>query len=216
MHTQLNNNTLNRIVDKEYQVDETISINPAGDLKDDTSINTHTTANSSSLTDSDLESIGTTTLQTSPNLFDPNNNICFDWDDMDKLFKNATVEKDGIVMESDCISYFTPSAFIDLKLDDSKTVFTMDQFLSSLPYQDLTGTTTEQTELENMTAQAKVYQTVINENLDNHLIHPMGDELNDISFRLHAGLSEEEREMPKFLLPKGGSILQAYNIIQWN
>ena len=35
LHTQLDNNTLNRIVDKEYQVDETISINPADDLKDD-------------------------------------------------------------------------------------------------------------------------------------------------------------------------------------
>ena len=60
--------------------------------------------------------------------------------------------------------------FVDLKLDDSKTVFTMDQFLSNLPYQDLTGDNTEQTELENMTAQAKVYQEVINENLDNPLI----------------------------------------------
>ena len=77
LHTQLDNNTLNRIVDKEYQVDKTISITPADDLKDDDSVNTHTTANSSSLTDSDLESIGATTLQTSHDLFDPNNNICF-------------------------------------------------------------------------------------------------------------------------------------------
>ena len=122
----------------------------------------HTTANSSSLTDSDLESIGATTLQTSPDLFDPNNNICFAWDDMDKLFKNITVKNDVIVKESDCISYFTPSVFVDLKLDDFKTIFTMDQFLLNLPYQDLTGENTEQTELENMTAQAKVYQEVIN------------------------------------------------------
>ena len=40
--------------------------------------------------------------------------------------------------------------------------------------------------------------------------------MNDILFHLHAGLTDEEREMPKFLLPKGGSILQAYNVIQWN
>ena len=67
-----------------------------------------------------------------------------------------------------------------------------------------------------MTAQAKVYQEVINENLDNPLIQPIGDELNGIYFCLHAGLTDEERKMPKFLLPKGGSILQAYNVIQWN
>ena len=135
---------------------------------------------------------------------------------MDKLFKNVTVENNVIVKESDCILYFTPSAFVDLKLDDSKTIFTMDQFLLNLPYQDLTGENTERTELENMTAQAKVYQTVINENLDNPLIRPIGDELNNISFCLHAGLTDEERKMPQFLLPKGGSILQAYNVIQWN
>ena len=67
-----------------------------------------------------------------------------------------------------------------------------------------------------MTAQAKIYKEVINENLDNPLICPIGDELNNILFCLHAGLTDEERERPKFLLPKGGSILQAYNIIQWN
>ena len=170
LHTQLDNNTLNHIVDKEYQVNKTISINPTDDLKDDASVNMHTTANISLLTDSDLELIGATTLQTSPDLFDPNDNICFAWEDMDKLFKNVTVQNDVIVKESDCILYFTPSAFVDLKLDDSKTIFTIDQFLSNLPYQDLTGENTERTELENMTAQAKVYQTVINENLDNPLI----------------------------------------------
>ena len=84
LHTQLDNSTLNRIVDKEYQVNETISIDPANDFKDDVSVNTHTTANSSSLTDTDLELIRATTLQTYPDLFDPDNNICFAWDDMDK------------------------------------------------------------------------------------------------------------------------------------
>ena len=43
----------------------------------------------------------------------------------------------------------------------------MDQILSNRPYQDLTGDNTEQTELENMTAQAKIYREVINENIDN-------------------------------------------------
>ena len=123
-----------------------------------------------SLTDTDLESICATTLQTYPDLFDSDNKICFAWEDMDKLFKNATTENNTIVKESDCISYFEPSSFVNLKLDESKTVFTMDQFLSNLPYQDLTCNNTERTDLENMTAQAKIYQEVINGNLDNPLI----------------------------------------------
>ena len=92
----------------------------------------------------------------------------------------------------------------------------MDQFLLNLPYQDLNGSYTEQTDLENMTAQAKIYQEVINGNLDNPLIQPIGDELNNNSFCLHAGLTDEEKQMPKFLLPKDGSMLQAYNVIAWN
>ena len=143
LHTQLDNSTLNRIVDKEHQVDETMSINPAGDIKDDLSINTHTTANSLSLTDGDLESICAITLQSSPDLFDSGNKICFDWDNMNKLFKDTTTENETVVKELDCISYFEPSSFVDLKLDESKTVFTMDQFLANLPYQDLSGDNTE-------------------------------------------------------------------------
>ena len=56
------------------------------------------------------------------------------------------------------------------KLDESKTAFKMDQFLSNLPYQDLNGNNTKQTDLENMTAQAKVHHEVIKGNFDNPLI----------------------------------------------
>ena len=158
LHTQLDNSTLNQIVDKEYQVDETISITPTCDIKDDLSVNTHTTANSLSLTDEDFESVCATTLQSSPGLFDSDNKICFDWDNMNKLFKATTTKNKTVVNKSDCIAYFESLSFTDLKLDESKMVFTMDQFLLNPPYQDLTPDNTERTDLENMPAQAKVYQ----------------------------------------------------------
>ena len=77
LHTQLDNNTLNRIVDKDFQVDDTNSIKPK-EIKDDPSVNTHTTANSLSLTDEDLDSVCNTTLVSSPDMFDSDNKICFD------------------------------------------------------------------------------------------------------------------------------------------
>ena len=169
LHTQLGNNTLNRFVDKDFQVNDSNSIKPK-EINDDPSVNTHTTMNSSSLTDEDLESICNATLATSPDLFHSNNKICFSWNDMDKLFKDKTTENKSVVKEQDCISYFEPPTCFDLQSDESKTVFKMDQFLSNLPYQDLNGNNTKQTDLETMTAQAKVYHKVIKGNFDNLFI----------------------------------------------
>lgn len=85
--------------------------------------------------------------------------------------------------------------------------FSMNQFLSNIPYQDLNKANTERRDLESMSAQAKIYHEVIKDNLDNPLIWPGCDELNNISFCLHVGLSNEEKEMPTFLLPKGGPMM---------
>ena len=109
-------------------------------------------------------------MVSSPDLFNLDNKICFNWKDMDKSFKKTTLKNGSLVNKQNCISYFGPSTFVDLNLDKSKTVFTMDQFLSNLPYQDLNGNNTERTDLETMTAQAKVYHKVIKGNFDNLFI----------------------------------------------
>ena len=125
--------TLDKISDNSYHVDNTKSISNE-DLQqlNNQSVNTCTTARSTNIKSEDLvSSTLETSIKTEAFHFPTDNLIYFDSNDIDWFFKTSKISdkpslKYSKILEKKGLLYYQPTLFVDVEVDDTKTVFSID------------------------------------------------------------------------------------------